>query len=180
MDVVKRSVDFLGGSIAISGSKGTGTTISLNLPLTLAIIEGFLIKIAGEFFVLPLMLVEECVELTGKDPGKTNGMYLANVRGHIVPYVRLREKLNIDGIAPPVEQIVIINFNNTKVGLVVDHVIGGYQTVIKNLGKFFRDIEGISGATILGDGTVALILDVPKLIELSEREEVIMASAICS
>ena len=177
MDVVKRSVDFLGGSIAISSSKGTGTTISLNLPLTMAIIEGFLIKIAEEYFVLPLLLVEECVELTRKDSGQTRGMHLANLRGHIVPYVRLREKLKIEGTAPPVEQIVIINFNNTKVGLVVDHVIGGYQTVIKNLGKFFRDIEGISGATILGDGTVALILDVPKLIEISERDEVIMASA---
>jgi two-component system, chemotaxis family, sensor kinase CheA len=177
MDVVKRAVDFLGGSIAISSGKGAGTTISLNLPLTLAIIEGFLIKIAEEYFVLPLLLVEECVELTAKDSGQTRGMHLANVRGHIVPYVRLREKLKIEGIAPPVEQIVIINFNNTKVGLVADHVIGGYQTVIKNLGKFFRDIEGISGATILGDGTVALILDVPKLIEISEREEVIMAFA---
>lgn len=180
LDVVKKSVDALGGSIEISSQKGSGTTISLNLPLTLAIIEGLMVKIDSEYFILPLLLVEECVELTLRDQGKTSGMQLVEVRGRMVPYIRLREKLRIVESASTAQQIVIVNVNGSRVGLAVDQVIGGHQTVIKNLGKIFHDVDAISGATILGDGTVALILDVPKLIELSEREEVITASAKCA
>jgi two-component system, chemotaxis family, sensor kinase CheA len=174
MDVVKRTIDSLRGSIEISSKKGSGTTITLKLPLTLAIIEGFMVKIGAESFIMPLSLVEECVELTRKDVQKANGRDLAHVRGKVVPYIRLREQFMITGERPTIEQIVIVSIEGQRTGFVVDRVIGGHQTVIKNLGSVYKDIEGISGATILGDGTVALILDIPRLIKQSEQEEMNM------
>ncbi|HDH04179.1 MAG TPA: chemotaxis protein CheA [Nitrospirae bacterium] len=173
MDVVKRSIDALRGSIDISSERGIGTTITLKLPLTLAIIDGLLVKIGHDFFVLPLSLVEECVELTKEDVAGAHGRQIANVRGEIVPYISLREQFMINGGKPDIEQIVITEIDSHRVGFVVDHVIGEHQTVIKTLGRVYRDVEGVSGATILGDGTVALILDVPKLVQNVEKEEVI-------
>ncbi len=180
MDVVKRAVDALGGTIEIDSRKGTGTTIILKLPLTLAIIEGLLVKIGSEYFVLPLSAVEECVELTAEDITKAHGRHIANVRGQIVPYIRLREKFLVEGTAPAREQIVIIAAEGQVVGFVVDSVVGEHQTVIKSLGTLFRNIEGVSGATILGDGTVALIIDIAKLVKMFEREEVNMAGRLCA
>ncbi|MDH4161380.1 MAG: chemotaxis protein CheA [Nitrospirota bacterium] len=171
MDVVKRAIDSLRGSIEISSRKGAGTTITLKLPLTLAIIEGLLVKIGAESFIMPLSLVEECVELTRMDIQKANGRDLAHVRGKIVPYIRLREQFRITGERPPREQIVIVSIEGRRAGFVVDRVVGGHQTVIKNLGSIYKDIDGISGATILGDGAVALILDAPRLIQQMENEE---------
>ncbi len=171
MDVVKRAIESLRGSIEISSTKGVGTTITLKLPLTLAIIDGLMVKIGAESFILPLPLVEECVELTKKDRQEANGRDLAHVRGKVVPYISLREQFMIEGDRPPIEQIVIVSVDGNRTGFVVDRVIGEHQTVIKNLGTVYKDIEGISGATILGDGTVALILDVPKLIQQTEQEE---------
>jgi two-component system chemotaxis sensor kinase CheA len=172
MDVVKRAIDNLRGSIGITSQKGIGTTITLRLPLTLAIIEGLLVQIGKEYFVLPLSVVEECVELTREDIANAHGRHLANVRGQIVPYISLREQFAINGKIPEIEQIVIVGVEGHRVGFVIDNVIGEHQTVIKTLGRVYKDIEGISGATILGDGTVALILDIQKLVQISEREEV--------
>jgi two-component system chemotaxis sensor kinase CheA len=172
MDVVKRAIDNLRGSIGITSQKGVGTTITLKLPLTLAIIEGLLVKISEEYFVLPLSVVEECVELTRQDIANAHGRHLANVRGQIVPYIRLREQFTINGKQPEIEQIVIVGIEGRRVGFVVDNVVGEHQTVIKTLGRVYKDIEGISGATILGDGTVALILDIQKLVQTAEHEEV--------
>ncbi len=176
MDVVKRNIEALRGSIDISSQQGVGTTITLSLPLTLAIIDGLLVKIATEFFVMPLSLVEECVELTQEDVANAHGRQIANVRGEIVPYISLREKFSMNGGKPDIEQIVITELDGHRVGFVVDDVIGEHQTVIKTLGRVYRDVEGISGATILGDGTVALILDIPKLVQNVEKEELIMSS----
>ncbi|MHB8882173.1 MAG: chemotaxis protein CheA [Thermodesulfovibrionales bacterium] len=173
MDVVKKAVDALRGSIHIESHLGYGTTITLVLPLTLAIIEGLLVRIGGDHFVLPLSLVEECMELTGKDISRHHGRHIADVRGKVVPYIRLREHFGTDGDRPEIEQIVIVNADNHRIGLVVDSVIGGHQTVIKTLGKVFRDIRGVSGASILGDGSVCLIVDVEKLIHTIEKEEVV-------
>jgi two-component system chemotaxis sensor kinase CheA len=173
MDVVKRAIDNLRGSIGITSQKGIGTTITLKLPLTLAIIEGLLVQIGTEYFVLPLSVVEECVELTREDIANAHGRHLANVRGQIVPYIRLREQFIIHGELPEIEQIVIVGIEGNRVGFVVDSVIGEHQTVIKTLGRVYKNIEGISGATILGDGTVALILDITKLYQIVEQEEVI-------
>jgi two-component system chemotaxis sensor kinase CheA len=172
MDVVKRAIDNLRGSIGISSQKSIGTTITLKLPLTLAIIEGLLVQIGKEYFVLPFSVVEECVELTREDIANAHGRHLANVRGQIVPYIRLREQFTISGTQPSIEQIVIAGVEGNRVGFVVDSVIGEHQTVIKTLGRVYKDIDGISGATILGDGTVALILDISKLFQIIEREEV--------
>jgi two-component system chemotaxis sensor kinase CheA len=177
MDVVKKAIDALHGTLEISSIKGAGTTITLKLPLTLAIIDGFLTRIGNENYIFPLSLVEECVELKHSEALNRGNRRLINVRGSIVPYVRLREQFATIGSAPLIEQIVIARIENKRIGFAVDHVVGGHQTVIKNLGAFYRDVEGISGATILGDGTVALILDVMKLVHIAEQEEVEMASA---
>jgi two-component system chemotaxis sensor kinase CheA len=163
MDVVKRAIDALRGSIDIASEKGRGTTVTIRLPLSLAIIEGLLVTLGGDSFVLPLSIVEECVELTGDDVKRAHGRNLANVRGEIVPYIRLRSEFKVGGEIPPMEQIVVTKVNGSRVGFVVDSVVGEHQTVIKNLGKFYKNAEAVSGATILGDGTVALIVDAAKV-----------------
>ncbi|UFS71324.1 chemotaxis protein CheA [Geomonas sp. RF6] len=170
MDVVKRAIEALRGSIDVSSSRGEGTRITVRIPLTLAIIESLLVKIGGDSFMLPLALVNECVELTREDVARAHGRNLANVRDHLVPYIPLRERFGISGEPPEIEQIVITEVEGARVGFVVDHVIGEHQTVIKSLGRAYKNIEGISGATILGDGSVALILDIQHLIQSVERE----------
>lgn len=172
MDVVKRSIDSLRGQIEISSRKGEGTTVTLKLPLTLAIIDGLLVQIGADYFVLPLSAVEECVELSREDVERAHGRNMAYVRGSLVPYIRLREEFEIDGEAPYIEQIVIASVEGQRVGFVVDTVIGGHQVVIKTLGGIYKNVENVSGATILGDGTVALILDARKLFLGVEKESV--------
>jgi two-component system chemotaxis sensor kinase CheA len=171
MDVVKKNIDALQGTIDIASEKGTGTTITLKLPLTLAIIDGLLVRIEGAHFVLPLAAVDECVELTREEAEKAHGQNLATIRGEIVPYIRLRHRFQIEGKPPAIEQIVTTQIDGYRVGLVVDEVIGEHQTVIKSLGRIYRDIQEVSGATILGDGKVALILDLSKLIKNAEMDE---------
>ncbi len=171
MDVVKRSIEALRGSIDIDSQKGVGTTITLRLPLTLAIIDGLLVKIGEAFFVLPLSNIEECVELTREDVRKGHGRQMIYLRGEIVPYVSLREHFGVDGEPPAIEQVVVVMAENNKIGFVVDKVIGEHQTVIKTLGKVYRDAEGVSGATILGDGSVALILDIHSILRGAEVAE---------
>jgi two-component system chemotaxis sensor kinase CheA len=164
MDVVKRSVEALRGSIQLESESGKGTTIRLKLPLTLAIIEGLLVAVGDANYVLPMSLVEECVELSGDDIDNAHGNHLATVRGQRVPYLRLRDWFGISGERPPIEQIAITASEGQRVGLVVDGVVGQHQTVIKTLGRMYHDAHGLSGATILGDGTLALIVDVPALL----------------
>jgi two-component system chemotaxis sensor kinase CheA len=167
MDVVKRSIDALRGSVEVQSVQGQGTTIRLRLPLTLAIIEGLMVAVGDARYVLPMSLVEECVELTQHDVEQSHGNNLATVRGELVPYLRLREWFSVTGRRPAIEQIVIVSFEGLRFGFVVDHVVGQHQTVIKTLGHMYRHIEGLSGATILGDGTVALIVDVSTLVRAS-------------
>lgn len=172
MDVVKRNIDALRGTIDISSQKGSGTTITLKLPLTLAIIDGLLVKVGPEFFVIPLSLVEECVELTEEDSKISHGREITNVRGEIIPFINLRNEFQINGSKPEIEHIVITDIDNSRVGFVVDEVIGEHQTVIKTLGRFYKDIDGILGATILGNGSIALILNLPKLFKKIEKREI--------
>jgi two-component system chemotaxis sensor kinase CheA len=139
--------------------------------LTLSIIEGLLVSIGHNFFVLPLSSVEECLQLTHEDVARSHGRHITNVRGEIVPYIKLREKFGINGKVPDIEQIVITDVDRTRIGFVVDSVIGQYQTVIKSLGRVYRDVDGVSGATILGDGSVALIVDPNHLVHAVERTE---------
>ncbi len=171
MDVVKRSIDALRGNIVISSTKGVGTTITMKLPLTLAIIDGLLVELDKAFYVMPLSVVEECVELTSADIAKTHGRSILNVRGKIVPYIPLRGIFGIKNEAPDIEHIVIAEVDGRRFGIVVDKIIGGHQTVIKTLGTVYGNVKGFSGATILADGTVALILDIQKLNEIAEAEE---------
>ena len=166
MDVVKRAIDSLRGSIIVDSTKDVGTTMTVKLPLTLAIIDGLQVMVGDSYYVLPLSIVEECVELTREDVEEANEQQIINLRGEIVPYIRLRELFHMEGNAPSIEQIVITGTEGKRTGIVVDNVIGEHQTVIKSLGRVYRDVEGISGATIKGDGTMALILDVPKLVQL--------------
>ena len=171
MDVVKRGIEGLRGSINIDSQRGIGTTITLKIPLTLAIIESMLVKIGDSHFVLPLAAVEECIELTRADVASSHGRNLTKVRGNVTPYISLREQFAISGKRPDIEQIVIVSVHGQSIGFVVDCVVGEHQTVIKPLGRFYQDIKGISGATILGDGSVALIMDLNVLAKAAEAAE---------
>jgi len=164
MDVVRRSVETLRGRIDIASKPGTGTTVTLRLPLTLAIIDGLLVRVGHAYFVLPLATTLECIELTRQDIEQANGKHVANVRGEIIPYIRLREYFNMPIEQLEREQIMVAETEDGRYGFVVDQVLGDHQTVIKNLGRFYRHVELVSGATILGNGTVALILDPHRLV----------------
>ncbi len=170
MDVVKKGIESLHGSIDIVSRKGIGTTITLKLPLTLAIIDGLLVRIGSTHFIIPLASIEEVAELQ-RGNGHKGHRNLTRIRDEIVPYISLREFFDIEGPRPPIEQIIMTNSDNGRVGFVVDQVVGEYQTVIKSLGRIYRDVEEISGATILGDGKLALILDTPKLLQRAEFRE---------
>jgi two-component system chemotaxis sensor kinase CheA len=164
MDVVKRSVEALRGQIDIASELGKGTTMRLQLPLTLAIIEGLLVAVGDTKYVLPMALVEECVELTALDIEQSHGNRLTSVRGELVPYIRLRDWFGCAGARPAIEQIAVTTVEGKRFGFVVDGVVGQHQTVIKSLGRMYQNVRGLSGATILGDGTLALIVDVPALL----------------
>ncbi|HTX38482.1 MAG TPA: chemotaxis protein CheA [Bryobacteraceae bacterium] len=165
MDVVRRSVEALRGSIEIASQPGVGLTVTLHLPLTLAIIDGLLVRVGATHFVLPLANSLECVELTRQDVQDAHGNHLASVRGETIPYIRLSEHFVIQRPPPEREQIMVVDTEEGHYGLVVDEVLGNHQTVIKNLGRLFRDVPMVSGATILGNGTVALIVDPHRLVQ---------------
>jgi len=165
MDVVKRAIDSLRGIIDIDSKPDAGTAITIRLPLTLAIIDGLQVRVEDEYYVIPLSLVEECVELSRAEvEDSDSNQRILHLRGEIVPYIHIRDWFDIKGDNPPIEQIVITGVEGSRVGIVVDTVIGEHQTVIKSLGRVYKDVEGISGATIKGDGSIALILDVPSLV----------------
>ena len=169
MDVVRRSVEGLRGTIDIASKPGMGTTVTLRLPLTLAIIDGLLVRVGQAYFVLPLASTLECIELTRQDIDRANGKHVANVRGEIIPYIRLREYFRLRSEPPEREQIMVAETESGRYGFVVDEVLGDHQTVIKNLGRFYRHVDLVSGATILGNGTVALILDPHRLVREAIR-----------
>lgn len=178
MDVVKRAINALGGAIIIESKKGTGTTIRLSLPLTLAIIEGLLVNVAGRQFVLPLEHVEECCEIELKDFEKKRGRNVIPFREELLPFVRMDKILRLSEKECPSGQLVIAQIGNFRVGLVVDAVVRRVQTVIKPLGKIYRNAEGFSGATIMGDGKVALIVDIPGLVEQTKRDREKLSLAV--
>ncbi|MEN8258117.1 MAG: chemotaxis protein CheA [Thermodesulfobacteriota bacterium] len=165
MDVVKRGIEDLRGTIEISSKKGSSTSIILKLPLTLAIIDGLLVKIGEDHFVMPLAAVEECIELSGDEAIQARNRNMIDFRGKTLSYLCLRERFKVGGELPAVEKIVITEVNGLQVGLAVDQVIGQHQTVIKSLSEVYEGVKGFSGATILGDGTVALILDINMLVQ---------------
>jgi two-component system chemotaxis sensor kinase CheA len=159
MDVVKRNITALRGDVTLRSVEGAGTTVSIRLPLTLAIINGFQVGVGRSGFVLPLEVIDEVVEL-----GAGNGHDLMNLRGEVLPFVRLREVFGTAEPAARRESVVVVRHGMQRAGLVVDALLGELQTVIKPLGKMFRAADCVTGSSILGNGEVALILDVPALV----------------
>lgn len=175
MDVVKRQIDALRGSVNICSKVGEGTTIYLTLPLTLAIIDGLLVEVGSDQYIVPMAVVMENVELHRDKRSLKNGRNVISVRGELIPYIRLREIFDAQEDEPEIERIVILRHEEQHIGLVVDKVLGSHQTVIQSLGRFYKDIALISGSTIMGDGRVALILDVPGLLNYVDQLNVTQA-----
>ncbi len=173
MDVVKRNIEELRGTIEIQSSQDVGMSVTIRLPLTLAIIDGFMVKISSDFYIIPLKMLLECIELTKEYKIFVSEHNFINLRDHVLPLLDLRDffgykKNNIDHKK---ENIVVVNFGTLKVGLIVDELLGEFQTVIKPMGKVFQNLKGIGGATILGDGTVSPILDIPILLEYANKQK---------
>ncbi|QIK36974.1 chemotaxis protein CheA [Caldichromatium japonicum] len=169
MDVVKRNIEALRGTIELESEPGQGTRFTISLPLTLAIIDGFMVGAGGGQYVIPLAQVVECVELD-LDQGSGEHGYYINLRGEVLPFIRLTELFGAEPTAAhrQRESLVVVRFGHHKIGLVVDALHGELQAVIKPLGRIFERLTGIAGATILGTGEVALILDVSELAALSQ------------
>ncbi len=171
MDVVRRNIEALRGTIELNSKEGKGSITRIRLPLTLAIIDGFLMGVGSASYVVPLDMVVECMELTATEREESHGRNFINLRGAALPFVRLREQFRETGKAGRRENIVVVQYGNQKAGFVVDQLLGEFQTVIKPLGSIFKHLKGVSGSTILGSGEVALILDVPSLIQQAVSNE---------
>ncbi|MBS0356620.1 MAG: chemotaxis protein CheA [Proteobacteria bacterium] len=167
MDVVRRNLLALRGTINVSSQPGQGTRLTLRLPLTLAIIDGFLVVSANRSYVIPLDAVVECVER----PEAEHERNYFNLRGQVLPSVCLRESFGLPGERPARESVVVVQYAGQRAGIVVDRLAGELQAVIKPLGAIFRHLQGIGGSTILGSGEVALILDISALIKISGQAE---------
>jgi two-component system chemotaxis sensor kinase CheA len=171
MDVVKRNIEELRGSIDLSTEPGSGTKIIIRLPLTLAIIDGFMVGANNERYVIPLAMVEECVEMSSDDWHVEEDRQYINLRGDVLPYIRLASFLRVPGEhRHDRESLVVVRIGNERAGFVVDSLYGELQTVIKPLGTIFRNFNGISGSTVLGSGEVALILDVQGLVNSAHAQ----------
>jgi two-component system chemotaxis sensor kinase CheA len=164
MDVVRRNVEALRGSVHLESHEGQGTTVRMRMPLTLAIIDGFLVEAAGQVYVLPLDSVVECVELPAEQRVRQDAHGLINLRGSPMPYLRLRHLYSLQGPPAVRENVVILEQSGRRAGLVVDGLLGESQAVIKPLGPLFQELPGVSGSTLLGNGRVSLILDVAALL----------------
>ncbi|PBP52115.1 chemotaxis protein CheA [Pseudomonas syringae] len=164
MDVVKRNITLLRGTVDLDSQPGQGTIVRIRLPLTLAIINGFLVGIDQSTYVIPLDMVQECIELDEHNRQLTRASGYLDLRGEVLPLVYLRDHFNHEGPAARRQNVVVVRYAEHKAGLVVDDLLGEFQTVIKPLGKLFGALRGISGSTILGSGAVALILDIPALL----------------
>jgi two-component system chemotaxis sensor kinase CheA len=167
MDVVRRNVEDLHGTVDVESSEGVGTTIELRLPLSLSVIEGFWVEVAGTEYVLPLDDVIECLDVPAHSP---SGEGIIDLRGEPLPCLHLAEVLDPGGTVQPMRQIVVVRHRTGRVGLGVDAIRGERQTVIKPLGRLFRTMAGISGSTIRPDGSVAFVIDVARLLRSAVRQ----------
>ena len=175
MDVVKRNILALRGSVEIASTEGVGTTVTVRLPLTLAIINGFQVGVGKSVFVIPMEMVEECIEFRELE-GQAPGQDYVDLRGSPLPFVRLRERFRIAGAPARRRSIVVVRYGSSRAGLVVDSLLGEFQTVIKPLGKVFAGARFLSGSSILGNGDVALILDMAALLNDVENEHQLSTS----
>jgi two-component system, chemotaxis family, sensor kinase CheA len=175
MDVVRRNIDLLRGTIEIRSREDEGTEICIRLPLTLAIIEGFSVTANGETYVIPLELIKECVELPREQISEERSG-VTNLRGEPLPFLRLRRVFGFaSNSLPPRENVVILRHEDGLAGIAVDTLLGECQAIIKPLSRLFRDVRGVSGSTILDEGGVALILDVSTLFRefITERTQAV-------
>ena len=166
MDVVRRNINELNGSIDVSSKPGEGSTFTIRLPLTLAILDGQLVRVANETYIFPLVSIVESIQLEKKSLNNITGsQQVMQLREEYIPIIRLEEVFNLErGIDDSDEaMLVIVEGDNEKIGLVVDDLLGQQQVVIKSLEQNYQKVDGISGATILGDGTVALIIDISSI-----------------
>jgi two-component system chemotaxis sensor kinase CheA len=177
MDVVKRTIDALRGTINVVSRPGEGSEISLAIPLTLAIIDGLLVRVGNGRYVIPLSAVEECLELSIEEDMRSRGRSFISLRDSLVPFLRLRDLFRTNTTPDPFQKVVVISTGSERVGLVVDQIIGDHQTVIKGMSKLHHDVATFSGATILGDGDVALILDVGHLVAEGQQQEAHLRAA---
>jgi two-component system chemotaxis sensor kinase CheA len=172
MDVVKRQIQKLRGSVEIESVPGVGTTFSLRLPLTLAIIEGLVVGVGPERYILPLSSVREIFRPTaGAVTSVEHRAEVVSVRDHLLPVLRLHERFRVEPRSAVAEEsvCVVAEFDNTSFCLLVDDLIGKQEVVIKSLGPVFQHVSGIAGGAILGDGQIGLILDVKSLFEGSNH-----------
>jgi len=183
MDVVRKNIEALRGHVEMESKEGVGTTITIRLPLTLAIIDGFQVRVGDAQYIVPLNMVEECIELNDALRGEDEDANYVNLRGEILPFMHLGDIFNPkkdggDSVGQEEEvietavtgrkhsdNIVVVHVAGKKAGFVVDELLGEHQTVIKPLGKVFQNLKGISGTTILGSGEVAMIIDIPEMVD---------------
>ena len=170
MDVVKRNIEALRGSVELDSEPGQGTQVTIQLPLTLAIIDGFMVGAGSETYVIPLSMVEECVGMESEAWSEDSNRDYVNLRGEVMPFLRLTDFFGVPkGIKPKRESLVVVRFGRFKAGFVVDQLFGEQQTVIKPLDKLFDHLGGVSGTTVLGTGHVALILDIQGLVTIASN-----------
>jgi len=168
MDVVRRNIEALRGSVTLSSVSGRGACIEIRLPLTLAIIDGFLVGVGVSKFIIPLDSVIEVIESRGIDATPSlRGRRVVELRGRMLPVVDLRSLYALESSEPTRSSIVVIQASAVRFGVMVDLLLGQHQTVIKPLGRLLSGLRGISGSTILGNGEVALIIDVGALGDLA-------------
>ena len=177
MDVVKRTIEGLRGAIEMTSEPGKGSQIALRIPLTLAIIDGLLVRVGTGRYVIPLAAVEECVELSPEQDVRSTGRSLITLRDRLIPFIRLRELFRTGQAPDPHQKVVVVSTGHERVGLVVDQILGDHQTVIKSLSAVHADLSTFSGATILGDGGVALILDMSHLVAAGQRQDAQLRAA---
>lgn len=170
MDVVKSNIEALRGTVEIDSKPGEGSLFTIRLPLTLAIIDGFLIQSGNTKYIIPLEMIQECIELDSKYKKEMDGNEFINLRDSMLPLLDVRSYFSEDESQSERENIVVVRYGDYKIGMMVDELFGEFQTVIKPLGEVFSNVPGISGGTILGSGEIALIFDIPKLMEHKIRE----------
>jgi two-component system chemotaxis sensor kinase CheA len=161
MDVVRRNVESLRGTVNIDSQPGAGTTINIRLPLTVAVIDGFAVGVGDETYVIPIDNISECTELPA---GATDATGVIDLRGEPLPYLRIQDLFGLESSNTERENVVVVEHEHGRAGIVVDHLFGSSQVVMKPMGRFLRQVPGVSGSSILGNGRVALILDVREIV----------------
>lgn len=172
MDVVRRNIEGMGGRVEIDSAEGQGTRVTIRLPLTLAILDGLSVSVGSEMFIIPLTYIIESLQPGPEDVKTVAGQgRVVQVRGEYLPLIALHEVFNIDPKAKTPQEgiLVLLDAENRKAALFVDALRGQHQVVIKSLDTNYRKVTGVSGATIMGDGRVALILDVAALIQFGQK-----------